>query len=289
MSYLSISTWQPTPSLSCLLSLPNRLLGFKGRWAPEGSRCSPLSVSKFFFPHKDTLEKLDLAASIDKLDEYEPQSVDGTYADFADFTALRHLKVDLDVVLPEYLSGPGVEDFAKRLPPQLKTLTVRNLPRFISTYAHRSNTAGTMEHFDEKLAFVRSLAREAHQYQHLSSLRSITLHETSDLPGPLEGPYLSPIFKPMQWRSDEKEMWCERGPYPLSEVGMNLTIHLSFIVRGWIHRPKGSKRMKKLLAKETRRIEELEAGINTKHGDDGEDDDEDGFETEIENEVENDD
>ena len=262
VSNLSISSWEPSPSLSNILNLPKRLLKVAGRWRPSDLRYSPLSVSQFLFSHKDTLKIIDLAAYLDKEDEFDPQETDGTLADFSQFTALRELECDLEIVLPDNLSGPGIENFAERLPAQLERLTVRKLPRLISTYAHKTNSTKSMACLDKSLAFVRSLSRAAHQRRHLSSLRSITLHESSYLPGPLEGPYLRPKLKQMEWRNDEKTAWCERTPFPLAEVGMNLTAHLAFVVHGWIHEPKGSDAMKKLEEKDVRRLERLEAGIN---------------------------
>ena len=275
VSCLKISSWQPTPSLSNILSLPKRLMKFEGRWQPSGRRYSPLSVSRFLFPHKDTLDVLDLAASIDKYDEYEPQETDGTYADFSEFSALRELKCDPDIVLPAQLSGPDAESFAQRLPAQLETVALGNLPRLISRHAHKRNTTKSMVIFDENLAFVRSLPRAAHQRFHLSLLRSITLHESSYLPGPLEGPYLRPKLKPMEWRNDEKTTWCERGPFPFAEVGMSLTANLSFIVRGWTVKPRGSDAIRQLEERDARRAEQLEAGLNLESNDDDVENDDD--------------
>lgn len=281
VSYLSFSSWQPTPSLSKILSLPKRLVKFEARWQPEGTRYSPLGVSRFLFPYKNTLEVLDLTASIDKEDEYEPQETDGTLANFAEFSALRELKCDLDIVLPEHLSGPYAENFADRLPAQLETLAVRNLPRLISTHAHKPHTPNSMAIFDEKLAFVRSLPRAAHQRSHLSSLRSISLYESSYLPGPMCGPYLSPKLKLMQWRNDEKTTWCERSPFPFADVDMSLTAYLSFIVRGWTRRPGGKDAKRRLEEKDARRAGQLEAGLNLDSDDDDVDNDDDIFDTSV--------
>lgn len=277
VSNLSFSSWEPTPSLSNILSLPKRLLTMAGRWRPPDLRYSPLSVSQCLFLHKETLKIIDLAASIDKEDEYDPQETDGTLADFSEFTALRELKCDLDIVLPDNLSGPGIVNLAERLPAQLERLTVRYLPRLISTHAHKPNSTKSMATLDKNLAFLCSLSRAAHQHGHLSSLRSITLHESFYLPGPLEGPYLSPKLKPMEWRNDEKTAWCERTPFPLAEVGMNLTAHLVFVVRGWTIKPKGSDGMKNLDEKDARRVKRLEAGINV----DSDEEEDDGTEVEL--------
>lgn len=270
VSHLSFSSWQPTPSLLNILSLPKRLVKFEGCWRPEGTRYSPLSVSSFLFPHKDTLEVLDLTASIDKYDEYDAQETDETLADFAGFSALRELKCDFDIVLPPHVSGPGAENFAQRLPAQLETLVVRGLPRIISTHAHKPHITKTMAILDENLAFLRSLPRAAN---HLTSLRSIIVHESSYLPSPLEGSYLYPMLRPMQWRSDEKALWCARSPFPFAEAGMNLTAHLSFIVRGFMRKPKGSDAVRQLEEKHARRAEQLEAGINLDSDDNYVDDD----------------
>lgn len=189
---LSIASWESSPSLSHILSLPKHLLKFEGRWTPSGRRCSPLKISRFLFPHKDTLETLDLSAMIDTYDEYDPQETDGTFADFTEFTALRELKCDPAIVLPDSFRGPVSESFADRLPTQLETLALRNIPRIISEHAHRPNTRASMAAFATKLGFLRSISRAAHQRHHLASLRSITLHESSYLPGPIEGNYLRP-------------------------------------------------------------------------------------------------
>lgn len=268
VSYLSIKSWQPMPSLSHILSLPRKLLKFEGCWNPPDITYSSLSVSTFLSSLKDTLEVLDIAASIDIYDEYEPQVTDGTLANFAEFTALRELRCDVDILLGDTMWGPEAGTLAERLPAQLETLTVRKLPRLISRYAHNPNSTESMTMLEKSLAFVRCLSRAAHQCQHPASLRSIILHESSYMPGPMEGPYMSPKLKHMQWRDDEKTAWCERDPFPLSEVGMNLTVHLVFVVRGWIHRPKGSEAKRKQEEKEARRVEELERGFNLDSNDD---------------------
>ena len=267
VSYLSLGHWQPMPSLSHILSLPKKLLEFEGCWNPPDIIYSPLSISQFLSPHNDTLQVLDIAASIDD-DEYEPQSTDGTLANFTEFTALRELRCDIDILLGDTMRGPEAGTLAERLPAQLQTLTIRKLPRWISKYAHKPNSTGSMTKLDEVLAFVRCLSSAAHQRQHPASLRSVILHESSYMPGPMEGPYMSPKLKHMQWRDDEKTAWCERSLFPLSEVGMNLTVHLVFVVRGWIHRPKGSEAKRKQEEKEARRVEELERGLNVDSSDD---------------------
>ncbi|KAG7008653.1 hypothetical protein G7Y79_00004g012370 [Physcia stellaris] len=262
VSYLSLQSWQPMPSLSHILSLPRKLLKFEGCWNPPDITYSPLSVSKFLSPRKDTLEVLDITASVDRYDDYEPQVTDGTLANFAEFTALRDLRCDIDILLGDSMGVPEAGTLAERLPAQLETLTVRQLPRLISRYAHKPYSINSMTMLEKSLAFVRCLSCAAHQRQHPASLRSIILHESSYMPGPMEGPYMRPKLKHMQWRDDEKTAWCERGPFPLSEVGMNLTVHLVFVVRGWIHRPKGSEAIRKQEEKEARRVEELERGLN---------------------------
>ena len=272
VSYLSFQSWRLTPSLSYFLSLPKNLLEFEGLWSPLDITYSPLSVSKFLSPRKDTLEILDVSAWLDIDDEYEPQVTDGTLANFAEFTSLRELRCDTEILLGDTICGPEAETLAERLPAQLEALTLRKLPRLISRYAHKPNSTESvrtesMTMFEKSLAFVRCLSRTAHQCQHPASLRSIILHESTHLAGPMEGPYMCPKLKIMQWREDEKTAWCEQGRFPLSKVGIDLTVHLVFVVRGWIHRPKGSEAKRKQEEKEARRFEELERGLNVDSSD----------------------
>lgn len=267
VSHLFLSFWQPTLFLSKILSLPRELLKFEGCWEPREITYSPLDVSHFLLPLKDSLEVLDLTASINKYDENEPQETGGTVANFSEFTALRELKCDVDIVLPEYLEGLDAENFAERLPAQLETLAVRKIPRSISRYAHKPSNNEAMKTFNKTLAFVRSLSRAAHQGAHLSSLRSITIRESSHIPGPLNGSFLEPKLKCMKWRDNEKTAWYEQSPFPLAEVGMSLSVELVFIVRGWTVMPKDSEGVKKLERKDARRLKELEAGLNIDHDD----------------------
>lgn len=79
----------------------------------------------------------------------------------------------------------------------------------------------------------------------------------------------------MPWRDNEKTSWCERGPFPFSEVGIKLTAHLVFIVRNYIPKPRGSDAMRKLEMKEAKRIKELEAGLIVESDDEVDVDDDD--------------
>ena len=268
VSQLSISSWEPTPSLSTILSLPKNLLVFEGEWNPWGTPYSPLSVSKFLFPHKTSLKILNLSAAIDWNDEDEPQRSDGTFANFAEYTALENLTCGYEIFLPQYFTdsnffGPDAESFAERLPPQLQSLTVQGLPpQLLSRHAHKPDSAKSMATFDKNLTFVRSLSRAAHQTLHLSSLRSVTLKEASDIHGPLEGPYLRTIVKHMEWREDEKSAWCERGPFPFAAVNMSLSAQLVFVVRGWEREPRGSDATKEMEERVDKRVRELDEGLN---------------------------
>lgn len=121
---LTISVWEPSRAIENLLKQCRELVKFSGRWGPSGSTYRPISVSDFLSWYKDTLQVLDLGASLDKDDEYEPQDSDGSFADFSQFSALRKLVVDVDIVLGEDLSDNGAENFADRLPSQLQILQV---------------------------------------------------------------------------------------------------------------------------------------------------------------------
>ena len=212
------------------------------------------------------MEVLDLTASVDKENENEPQVTDGTLADFTKFIALRDFRCDFDIVLPEYLVGPGSENFAERLPAQLEFLVVRDLFRSISANAHKANSEKYMAALDKYLVFLRSLPRAAYQRYHLSFLRFIILYESSRLPGPLEKPFLQFIVKGIEWRNDEKIMWCNRIPFSFAEVGMSLTVYLVFIVRRWIFQSKSSETKRKLKKKEAKRVKELKSGLNLDSG-----------------------
>lgn len=103
----------------------------------------------------------------------------------------------------------------------------------MSIHAHKPEPQ--LQGLDNSLVWARSLSRAKHEKG--TSLRQIIAVETSYLPGPLEGPFLSPILSKMWWEQYEKLAWSERGPHPFEAAGIDLSIYLVFIVRGWTRRP----------------------------------------------------